>query len=131
MADRFASDRDHLPVSGTVLASANRTADVNSDDIGNVGAQGVIVVIDITDDVGTDSIVFTIQGKDPVSGKYYDILASASLAAVGTTVLQVHPALTAAANEKASALLPDVWRVEADQTGTDGLTYSVGAILTP
>lgn len=130
MADRFAVGHDQLPVGGAVLPSAARTTDTNSDDIGNLGGAGVVVVIDMTEGEAVDTVTFHIQGKDDASGKYYTILSSTALNAVATTVLQVHPALTVVAFSAASHLMPETWRVQADHSGVGSFTYSVGAVLT-
>ena len=63
----------------TLLASAARTASINSSDITNVNHRGVTVVIEATAATLTPSVVFTIQGKDAVSGVYYTLLASAAV----------------------------------------------------
>lgn len=127
---------DSLPTSGEVMTGT--TLDVNgtttnSDDLGNLGAAGVVVVVNVTAVANTPSVVFTIQGKDRVSGQYYDILSSAAVTATGVTRLRVHPDLTAAANAAASDLVPDVWRVKAVGGASAGATmsFTVGACLTP
>lgn len=111
----------------TIFASAARTATVNGDDQINDGGKGLHVVIDCTADPGTASVVFTVQGKDEVSAKYYTIIASAAITGTGTTVLRVYPGLTAAANTVVSDVLPRVWRVIATHADAESLTYSVGA----
>ena len=115
----------------TILASAARTATPTKVDQTNAAARGVIVVIDVTAITATPSVVFTIQGKDPLSGKYYAILASAAIVATGTTGLRVYPGLTAAANLVASDLLPRTWAVDAVHGDSDSITYSVGALAIP
>lgn len=112
-----------------VLASAARVATVNSSDFGNPGAKGLHLAIDVTAVTLTPSITVTIQGKDPVSGKYYTILASAAIVAIGTTVLKVYPGITVAANLSVSDFLPRHWRVAVTHADTDSITYSIGASL--
>lgn len=113
----------------TVLASAVRAATNNSADQKNRDAKGLHVIIDMTAVPGVDTVTFTIQGKDPLSGKYYTLLASAAIAAVSTVVLKVYPSLTAAANLVASDVLPTDWRVLATHSAATNFTYSVGAQL--
>ena len=72
--------------------------------------------------------MFTIQGKD-AAGTYYDILASAAVTAISTTVLRVYPGLVAVANGAISFPLPKTWRVEAVAADADSITYSVTADL--
>jgi len=113
----------------TVLASAARIASTDSGDLVNRSARGLHLIIDMTVEPGVDTVTFTIEGKDPLSGKYYTILASAALTAVATTVLKVYPGLTVAANLVASDALPKDWRVRATHSGVTTTTYSVGAQL--
>ena len=58
-----------------VLANVARTASLNAPDQRNQLQRGVIVVFDITAVPTVDTVLLTIEGKDPVSGQYYTILA--------------------------------------------------------
>ena len=122
-------DRVRNNTDGTALASAARTATANSADLVNYNGKGLHVVIDVTAITATPSVVFTIQGKDALSGQYYTVLASAAITATGTTILRVHPGLTAAANTVANDLIPRTWRVNAVHADGDSITYSVGYSL--
>lgn len=113
----------------TLFPSAARTADGNSGIQTNRIHRGAHIVIDVTADPGTASVVFTVQGFDPTSEKFYTILASAAVTAVGTTVLRIYPGLTAAANTAANDVLPRKWRVLADHADAESITYTVGASL--
>lgn len=113
----------------TVLASAARTATTESATQTNQHGQGIHVVIDVTAVTLTPSVVFTIQGFDSASGKWYDILSSAAIVAAGTTVLKVFRGATAAPNLAANDQLPAQWRVRAVHADADSITYSVGASL--
>lgn len=115
----------------TLLASAARTATTNTDDQENWGFKGCHVVIDVTAAAATPSVVFTIQGKDSVSGNYYTILASSAITGTGTTVLKVYPGITAAANASVSDVLPGTWRINATHADSDSITYSVSVALVP
>lgn len=85
---------------------------VNGPDQNGGYGRGLLCFIDITAISGTTpSLTVTVQGKDPVSGKYYTLLASAALNATGTTVLRIYPGLTAAANLTASDILPTDFRI--------------------
>lgn len=113
----------------TALAAASVGA--NGADQLNLNARGLKLVIDITTITGTTpTLTVTIQGKDPVSGKYFTILASAALNATGTTVLTVYPGLTASANITANDVLPRDWRVITAIAGTTpAVTATIGASL--
>ena len=71
----------------------------------------------------------TIQGKDPLSGKYYDLLVGVAIIATGMTILKVHPGITASANISASDMLPLIWRVQFVHADADSITYSVSAMV--
>lgn len=115
-----------------VLASAARTATENSEDIVSPGGiRGVRVVVDATASAATPSVVAKIQGKDPVSGKYFDLLASAAITGTGTTVLVVYPGCIAVANEVANLPIGSIFRVRLEHADVDSLTYSVGIDLLP
>ncbi len=99
------------------------------------GADGLAVVatsvVIATTDVNANAndITFTLQGKDSLSDKYYDILESAVLNAVATTVLKVHPSFTAASNTIAKDGLPQIYRVQAAHADDSPVTYSVAINL--
>lgn len=112
----------------TVLASAARTATPTVDTFTISGAtSGLVVVIDVTAASATPSVVFTVQGVDQVSGKTWDILASAAVTAIGTTVLRISPHLTGAANTIAKDIVPAAFTVTAVHADADSITYSIGA----
>jgi hypothetical protein len=111
----------------TLAAAAQGT--FNSPDMQNPDGRGVKVVLDLTT-MATASLVAKIQGKDPVSGKYYDLLASAEKTSTGTTILTVYPGVAAVSNVSASDVLPATWRVNivvTDNVGTAAVTGTVGA----
>lgn len=113
---------------GVALASAARTTAINSPDLINGSARGVRVYINVTADPATASLTFTIKDKDPISGTYHTILASAAITGVGLTVLTVYPGMTTAANVAVSEPLPRTWRVEVTVGNADSMTYSVSYV---
>lgn len=115
----------------TLLASTARTATVDGADQDNPEGRGLHVVIDTTAIAATPSVVPHIQGKDPLSGKYYDLLVGAAITGVSTVVLKVYPGITVAANLSASDILPKTWRVRMVHADTDSITYSAGAAVAP
>ena len=114
----------------TILDSAARTATPTVDDFIIKAGPGLIIVIDVTVDPASASVVFIIKGKDVVSGKTFDLLTSAAIAATGTTVLRVHPVLTAAANLIAKTVVPPMITMTATHADTDSITYSVVGMIT-
>ncbi len=112
------------------FASAARTASENSPDLLNLGNKpGAQVIIDVTAVTATPSVTFKVQGKDPASGKYYDLIESAAITGVGTTVLSIRPGITTTANLAVSNSVPKRIRVVATHADADSITYSVGVNL--
>ena len=110
----------------TLLASAARTATLQSSDQTNYNGCGVHVVLDVTN-AGTGSITLTIQAKDALSGKYYTLLAGAAVTTNSTNVYKVYPGLAASANVSANDLLTRTWRIDVTHNNANSITYSVGA----
>ncbi len=113
----------------TLLASDARTASINTEDQENYEGRGVHVTIDVTIDPAAASVVPTIQGRDPASGAYYDLLVGLALDAVAQRELVVHPDLPAVGNLVAQDALPFIWRVRLVAADGASLTYSVGATV--
>lgn len=112
--------------SGTILASAARTATTNGQDMSNDAYQGVHVILDITAVPGGDSVTLTVQGKDPASGKYYSVLVGSAETTTGTKVYKVYPGIATLANGAANDILPTTWRVIVTHSAGTSFTYSVG-----
>lgn len=89
--------------------------------------EAVHVVVDITGGTGFNLLV-DLKGKDQTSGKSYTLLTSATLNAIGTTVLKVGPQYTAGTNV-AKDYVPYNWYVEVTPSGGVSATYSIGASL--
>ena len=113
----------------TLLASAARTADVNSADFTNYNAKGLHVILNVSALAATPSIVPFIQGKDPISGTYYDILEGLPITTTGINIIKVYPGISAVVNVSASDLLPRTYRVRVEHGDADSITYSVAGAL--
>jgi hypothetical protein len=100
-------------------------------DLVNLAGRGIKVVIDITAVGGSPSAVVTVQGKDPTSGKFYTLLASAAITGTGTTILNVYPGMTAAANLVASDIVPRNFRISTviGGTATPTITGTIGVCV--
>jgi hypothetical protein len=83
------------------------------------------IVIAVTAATSTPSTVFNVEGADDL-GTWYLLLASAAIVGVGTTVLRLGPAVTAAANVAAQTVLPRHVRVRPVHGNANSQTYSVG-----
>lgn len=124
--------RGNPPYVETILASGARTATPSSVDKANLGGRGIIVVVDVTAVPGSaPSLVVTLSGIDPVSGKVWTLLASAAIVAVGTTILKVFPGGPVSANASANDQLPAQYRVAVAHGNGNSVTYSVAATVLP
>jgi hypothetical protein len=121
---------DNDDTGAIVTLTAQGAATVLSSDQLNRASMGIKLVIDVTAVGGTPTLVVTLQGKDTASGKYYTILASATISTVSTTVLTVFPGGPVAANVSANDILPRTFRVQAVVAGTTpSVTATIGASL--
>lgn len=109
-------------------SSARTSADVHTADLSNPGWRGVQIYIKTT---AFTSGTYTphIQGKDPVSGDYYDILVGAAISGTGNVTLTVYPGITATSNVSASTVLPQTWRLQMVGASTPSMTFSAGGFF--
>ena len=121
-------DRTRNNVDATFLASAARTTTQTSADITTYNTRGITVILDMTV-VGTGSVTVTINGKDPASGKYYNLLTGAAVVTNSTNVYRIQEALAAAANKDVGAILPRVIQIVVTANNANSATYSVGYTL--
>ena len=111
-----------------LFKSAARTVTVNFREKANQH-EAAVLVIDVTAAAATPSVVVTIKGVDPLSGKRWTILASAAITGVSTTTLKVGKGLTAAANLVANDVLPPDFEIEFAHADTDSITYTAALHL--
>jgi len=116
----------------TILTSA-RTATTNSGDQTNFNGRGVRIVLSVTAASGTGGLQVQIQGKDSISGSYYQLNTTpAAVTATGTYVYDLYPAaLDSAAGgitQKSQVLLPRTWRVNVVAGDSSSYTYSISGI---
>ena len=117
----------YLRQAHTAITHTAASVGVNSADYKDPLARGLIVGINIATITGTaPTLTVTIQGKDPHSGTYYTLLASAALVAAGYTELIVMAGTTVAAGVAASRPMPIDWRVI---TAIGGTTPAVTATI--
>lgn len=112
-------------------SSTARTETPTAFDAATDGARGMHAVIDVTAITASPSVVPTIDGYDPLSGKWYNLLTGAAITATGTTVLKIYPGIAAQANAAASDVVPDVFRIVMTHADADSITYSVAVHLVP
>jgi len=118
-------DRERGNIQEIILASAVRSANNSSADFTNYNGKGGHFIIDITAVTAAQTVTFTVEGKDVISGNYYPILISTALSAVSTNTLKIYPGIIASPNLSASDILPRIYRVSVAHSGGGNFTYSV------
>jgi len=110
-----------------LMASAARTTAQTTEDQHSTD-DGVIVIVTVTAKAAAGSLTPSIQGKDPATGDYYDILTATAITATGTYTYYVGPSpgTNSALTKTVSIGLPDPWRVSVAVGNADSYTYSVG-----
>jgi hypothetical protein len=111
----------------TLLGSAARTATNNSNTVRNPRGKAIRFHVDCTARAGSASTVFTFQGRDVLSGKYYTLLASAAVTTAAHTQYTIGLGSTVTANVSANTPAPVEFRVLATHGTADAHTYSVSA----
>lgn len=116
---------------GELLASAARTASVQSADQTNHGWAGVILYVEVTAVTATPVVTVIIEGKDPSSGVYFPIATYANtLTAVSSRAYMLRGGISEDIAETDLEIqgvpLPKTWRVNMSHADADSITYSVG-----
>ena len=117
-----------------VLASSARTAtptigavNISTTAVSTQSMTDLQYIIDVTALSLTPSVQPALQAQDPVSGKWYDLVASiAAITATGTTVLSFGENTPVVANLSNQGFIPDNIRLTLTHDDTDSITYSVG-----
>lgn len=112
-----------------IYASAARTATPTAVEVAVRRAKSLVVVLDATVHAVSAALTITIDRKDSTSGKYINILTSASITAVSTNTIRVALGAPVTANVSASEPLPDVVRIGVTHGNANSVTYSVSAHL--
>ena len=112
-----------------ILPSAARTATIASPDFANPNAKGGHFIIDISAIISTPQIQVLVQGKDSISGEYYNVLISPVYTVVGTNIIKVYPGLDNVPNICVNDILPRTFRLLVVHPNTDSITYSISAAL--
>src|SRR5258708_10411599 len=115
--------------SAVLLPSAARTTTpVNSPYMQNIIFHGAHVVVNVTA-FTAGTYTAHVQGKDVLSGNYYDICVGTAIGSVSTNIIKVFPGITASANVACGDILPRVWRVQLIGATGQSMTFSVSASL--
>lgn len=123
-------DRAKNNLAATLLASAGYTGTQTVQPITNFQGCGCVVTVDVAT-LNSANLTLHIQGQDPSSATYYDILVGTAITGAGLFAYYVHPAVTTTAGVAQSAVLPRLWGIEV-VPAAGGLTdtYSVGSSIT-
>lgn len=113
----------------TVLSSAARTSDPSIAVQTNANARGVELFLNVSAVSATPSIVLKVEGRDPVSLGYFNLLTSSAITAVGLYRFVIYPGIDAVANVKVNDVLTRTWRCLVEHADGDSITYSIGAYL--
>ena len=117
-------DRWRNNTEGTLLASAARTASIQSADQTNYNGRGLFIHIKVTAVTATPSITVAIEGKN-AAGVYFNLLTSAAITGVGDYLLIVAPWAAETANVSTAKMVPRTWRVNVTAADADEITYGV------
>jgi hypothetical protein len=112
-----------------VYPSAARTATPAAVTLFTNRVKAVRIVFDATAITSTPDVTCKIEAVDSLSGKATLLLTTLSVATAVTTVLNVGPGVTAAANAAANSFLGDSIRITMTHANANSMTYSVSAHL--
>ncbi len=112
-----------------VFASGARTASPDPVIVPTEGAAGVYIVVEVTADPASASVVFNFDLYDPPSETDVTILDSAAVNSVSSNIYKISPALTASANLTSDEHVPPLLKISPVHADSDSITYSVGVHL--
>ena len=112
-----------------IYASAARTATPTAVEVNTRRFRTVVVVLDATVHAVSAALTVTIDRKDNASGKYINMLTSASITTVSTNTIRVGIGLPATANVSANEPLSNVIRIGVTHGNANAVTYTVSAHL--
>lgn len=105
--------RGNVDSAALITLAAQAAGTVSSPDQTNYNNRGAKFFMNLTALTGGATCQLKVQGKDPVSGVYFDIAASAAIVATGLTVITVYPGITTTANVSLNDIIPRTYRVQA------------------
>ena len=112
----------------TALNVVGATTTQTTQDFKNEWGCGSEIYLNVSN-AGTGSITITVQGKDPTSGVYYNVLQGAAVTSNGFTRYQIFPGATTAANVSVNDLMPYTWRIVMTANNANAISYSVGVTI--
>lgn len=120
-----------------ILPSAIRAVTTLSQDIEIHNASAFMALINVTAIPGVQTLTMSLEGKDPVTGLYTQILTGAATAAAGAYGLHINAAvvsaawsgLVAAGSNFLSTFLPHTLRIRIVHSGGGNWTYSIAGFI--
>jgi len=107
--------------------SAARIATPSPSVLEGINLRNMHIIIDVTAVTATPSVQVAIEGLDPASGDYYELLAAiVAITATGTTILKLGESIVPAAGLAEQDFIPDTTRISFTHADADSITYSVG-----
>lgn len=136
-------DRWYSNWATSILASAARTATTNGADQTNYNGRGVALTINVTVEAATETLSLKVQGKDPISSNYFDIVDfgvvynATTDAPTITRTFVMYPGVLAAdfigitgnGTSGKSGLLPRTWRPVVTHSASGSFTYSLASAV--
>ena len=118
-------------LNGTVApfqSQAFTATTLNSSTYTNTNCKGAHFIVNLSS-YTSGNVTVHIQGQDPVSASWYDILVSPAISSTTGSpyIMKVYPGATILANYSTSDFLPYTWRVQLVGASTPSMTLSVGA----
>lgn len=111
-----------------VLSVVGATVTQTTQDFRNEWGTGAEIYFNVSA-IGVGNVTLKIQGKDPTSGQYYDILAGAAVGSNGFTRYQIYPGAPVAVNSTTNDIFPFTWRAVVTANNASPVTYSVGVTI--
>lgn len=121
-------DRLRNNLSTRLLAPATRAASQSLDRV-NYNHRGIMLLLNVTAVAATENLVLKVRAKDPESGGFIDLIASAALTAIGLYRVAVYPGMAGVANVKADDVLPRDYNVQVLHSAAGNWTYSLAEQL--
>lgn len=112
-----------------IYASVARTATPTAVEVNTRRFRSMVVVLDATVHAVSAALTVALDRKDNASGKYVNILTSASITAVSTNTIRIGLGLPVTANVSANEPLPNVVRITVTHGNANAVTYTVSAHL--
>lgn len=130
MWDGTQYNRQRANLDATALSSSARTVQTSSSDITNYNGGAIIVYLNVTVASGTGGLTVRIQGKDPVSGNYFNLNAApTAVTATGQTAYVLGPGNATASGDVVQATqgrIPRTFRITVTVGDASSYTYSIG-----